>query len=871
MIKYRMCHKRIFSIELCLLICLSSLNFSIIQHVSAVNNWAAYPDVCRFGTDNSWMMLADIYSEDCFEYATDIPSENQVNHSGLTLSWEALNYGQISDQHKAYLTYSVKENTAFCLKSYRVSSLCNAIQSETGTQPGLSVYCSSDGYQWMPVNGIFESVPYAYSSWYDYYDTYTVNSLPTATAYVKIEFPQTKCYQNGGNAALIIDSVAYTGNGTKVNFNDADETTLPDFVNEPYGVVCDQTDALGERLLSVRFDALQYGWVNEQNPASFVMDSVTPGTTVTVTTAVIRHVEDKLKELIGLDMKFSFLGSENATDWQPLVSVCYSDTGDDGGDNAWARGFDNYVISIPDNINHLKIIFPQVSFYNDVLGGIQGTGINWNFNYSSCTHYSFAVKSIRYQKNDNISHGDINADSNIDSNDMALLRKHVLEESANISQKADVNEDSLINIKDIVRLKKYFADPQNEYLFSYGSNHPANRNLNYFYNGTITNEVLNNYLDRAIVVSLFDRINDDVDFTEDNLRMILNTGAKYIARSYTVWLPDASQEQTYPQIAAMIERAHKKDPDIIFEACIFETAWQGMNTIEIPDWVFNAFGQTPETRNFDYQKMLFPDGTMKDEFGAGISCPDITQLETRMFIYYRARVLMDMGFESLHIGQTWRVGQNDAGYQYYAQVLNMIRTYAQGHTRRGMVLINSHHNGDFKTADGKYLVDFICSPSCLYDQSNGAAHLPQEYNPQNADIRYSFGPYGTTGGGITPSGWYTEKMPYLVEFDNWMESPADIAGQLSSTTGIMCVPWGYDEISWYMNQPKWYRLRTLDYMYRTVQCYDTNGHFEMPGLRSGFYIPDATVQYHSASRTNGSFNWAEEDTIRQIWVQSNRS
>lgn len=871
MIKYRMLCKRIYSIALCLLICLSSLNFSLIQHVSAVSGVSVYPDICRFGVDNSWMMLADIYSEDCFEYVTDIPDENRVNHSGLALSWSALNYGQISDQQKAYLTYNVKENTAFCLKSYRVSSLCNTIQSETGTQPRLSVYCSSDGYQWTPINGTYESAPYAYSSWYDYYDTYTIDVLPADTEYVKIEFPQTKCYQNGGNAALIIDSVSYTGTGTKANFNDASETMLPDFVKEPYGVICDQIDATGNRLLAVRWDALQYGWVNEQNPASFVIDSVTSGTTVTVTTAVIRHVQEKLKELMGLDMKFSFFGSEKGTDWQPLAAVCYSDTGNDGGTDAWARGFDNYVISIPDRINYIKITFPQVSFYNDVLASVQGTGTNWNFNYNSCTHYSFAIKSIRYQKSDTISRGDINADKVIDSNDMTLLKKHELMVSDSISQKADVNEDSFINIKDLVRLKKYLVNSKNEYLFAYGSNHPANKNLNYFYNGTISEEVINNYLDRAMVVSLFDCINNDVDFTEDNLRMILNTGAKYIARAYTVWLPDASQASTYPKIAATIEKAHEKDPDIIFEACIFETAWQGMNTIAIPNWVFTAFGQTPETRNFDYQKMLFSDGTMKDEFGTGISCPDITQLETRMFIYYRARVLMDMGFESLHIGQTWKVGQNDTGYSCYSQVLDLIRAYAKGNTRRGMVLINSHHNGEFKTADGKFLVDFICSPACLYDQQNGAAHMPEEYNPQKANVRYSFGPYGTTNGGITPSGWYTSQMPYLVEFDNWMGPPTDIAGELSSTTGTMCVPWGYDEISWYMNQPKWYRLRTLNYMYRTVQRYDANGHFEMPGLRSGFYIPDATIQYHSASRTESSFSWAEEDTIRQIWIQSKKS
>lgn len=404
--------------------------------------------------------------------------------------------------------------------------------------------------------------------------------------------------------------------------------------------------------------------------------------------------------------------------------------------------------------------------------------------------------------------------------------------------------------------------------FAYGADHPANYGIDYKFLNMISEDTLNNYLSRAMIDSCFDYL-DDMDFVYDNLRMILNTGTKYVARAYTTWLPDAKQIETYPVIKQCIDEVHEKDPDVIFEGCIFETAWHGMDTINIPEWVFEAFDMPAENRSFNYQEMIFQDGTMKDEFGPGISCPDVRRLETKLYMYFRAKMLIDIGFEALHMGQTWRIGMYDEGYREYEDLLTRIRMYAHQKARRNLVLMNGHNPiKPLMTDDKKHLLDFVCSPACLFDEQNGKQHLPSELNPQKAYIKKGFGPYGVPYPGISVNGEYTETMPYLVEFDNWMQAPGDLMAQISNATDKICVPWGYDEISWYVNQPEWYRIKFLRYMFETVQSFDKNGHFEMPGLRTGFHISTGQVQPHCASATTGKFNWGEEPMIRQIWIDN---
>src|SRR5258706_13441183 len=78
--------------------------------------------------------------------------------------------------------------------------------------------------------------------------------------------------------------------------------------------------------------------------------------------------------------------------------------------------------------------------------------------------------------------------------------------------------------------------------------------------------------------------------------------------------------------------------------------------------------------------------------------------------------------------------------------------------------------------------------------------------PQEAILKVGFsdGIYNRSKGGITPSGWACEHLPYLVELDNWGVSKTP--GQAKA--GSIWI-WGYDEITWFAHHSKEYRATWL--------------------------------------------------------------
>jgi hypothetical protein len=94
-------------------------------------------------------------------------------------------------------------------------------------------------------------------------------------------------------------------------------------------------------------------------------------------------------------------------------------------------------------------------------------------------------------------------------------------------------------------------------------------------------------------------------------------------------------------------------------------------------------------------------------------------------------------------------------------------------------------------------------------------------SPQEAEFKkyYLDAIYGRTKGGTTPSGWYCEKGPYIVEFDNFGIS--DYPGTCILTDYFV---WGYDEITWFALQPEDYRKEFLKYAHDWVRIVDPNGY-----------------------------------------------
>ena len=383
---------------------------------------------------------------------------------------------------------------------------------------------------------------------------------------------------------------------------------------------------------------------------------------------------------------------------------------------------------------------------------------------------------------------------------------------------------------------------------------------NYRFDGKISREVLENYLSRSITMTEIYRSPGNLD---DDIRMLKNIGAKFAGRTIYLWggEPRINDPEFLAKGREMADRIHKNDPDLVLQAAVFEIVTEGVGQIAVPSWVFQEFGLAPETRNFNYSKMLFPDGKMVNHWRNGQSVPDICQPETKMWFFFLSASYIDIGIEAIHVGQLDLMGRNDPEYRNWADLLQRVRNYAAKKARRHYIIFDAHVPKAGPVVDGKLLLDFHSFPL-----------RPKEVagEPQKAvlEIGYSDGLYRRSKGGVAPSGWTCEHLPYLVEFDNFGGNRNP--GQSSQSKGANIFTWGYDEITWFSHQPETYRNEWLRYAWNWLKENDSDGHLEMPGGRMLTNGPDAEggrlrwyfANSRSAAAPTG-FN--QEETIKAIW------
>lgn len=392
----------------------------------------------------------------------------------------------------------------------------------------------------------------------------------------------------------------------------------------------------------------------------------------------------------------------------------------------------------------------------------------------------------------------------------------------------------------------------------------------YYFNYSMPLSTLNNYLSKAITYCVYaegDAIGGKFDAVTaaDAKRAILNTGAKHIARAICTWRPSEREENGFPQMKAWLNEVHKADPEIIFEACIFETCQIGMNTVAIPDWVFKAFGKNPENRNFDYTLMLHSDGYGKDKWGKDVHIPDITKEETQMWFYYKACTYIDLGIESLHMGQMNLIGNNDimllgerpGSGPSWTKVIGMIREYAKKNARRHYVLINGHYPKQnlISSVDGTMLCDFNSFPIGIKVAADEKDHAVSEDNPQRCEL------YERTVlniRGVSPGGWFTAEYPYLLEYDN----SSGLSGDNTKAKNM----WGYDQISWITNQPDAYRRQFIKDTYKTVEGYGAASHVALPGRRTAYVLKKGKQSYYVMNDASYyASGFSDEATIKEIF------
>ncbi len=404
----------------------------------------------------------------------------------------------------------------------------------------------------------------------------------------------------------------------------------------------------------------------------------------------------------------------------------------------------------------------------------------------------------------------------------------------------------------VTRLPPYYLWGQTIYTAREGER-------NYQFDGSISREVLESYLSRAITCerllhrSFFEeQVKGNVS---DTIRSIGNIGAKFIGRSILLWNGESILLPLLEDAKPIITQIHSLDPDIILQAAVFETVSNGVESLEIPSWVFEEFGVPVETRNFSFNAMYEVGGPYDDNWGPDTAVPDITKLETKMWVFYLAATYIDIGIEAIHFGQVHLTGYNDPFFLHWQEVITHVRAYATTHARRHMVICDAHTPGI--VINGKLLLDFHASP-LFPDEIEGK---PQEVELHASSFRYYPQIYNKSKGGITPSGWACESLPYLVEFDNYGISTTP--GTFTEGDGWV---WGYDEITWYAMQTEVFRNDVLRYIVNWLEVNDPNGFLQMPAGRSLAASPN-NVRFYFANTNSTSmpFGYNQEETIKGIW------
>lgn len=375
----------------------------------------------------------------------------------------------------------------------------------------------------------------------------------------------------------------------------------------------------------------------------------------------------------------------------------------------------------------------------------------------------------------------------------------------------------------------------------------------YAFDGAISRQVLENYLARAITMN-------GMSYSpcfEDDLRMVDSLDAKLLSFVAYLWgQPPADEEAYWRHVKSVAERIHRSDPDRILQAGVFEAIYDGIDRLTIPAWVFEACGEPVEARNFSYAAMLFDNGFGRNHWGPGASIPDITKPETRRWFYYRAAQYIDSGYEAIEFGQIALTAAGDPELRHLGELLKRVRRYAATKARRHYVLMNTQTDVTARPLvyEGKLLFDFLNFPL-------RPKEVPGQPEKAILELGHADTIIGRSPGGVHPSGWHCEHLPYLVNFDQCLASGRE--GQ--PNTGLPWV-WGYEEAAWLAHQPAEYRNEWLAYAHDWVRRTDPNGHLTMPGsLPLAVKVHDDRWYRANTPSTACPTGGGQETTIKAIW------
>jgi len=384
----------------------------------------------------------------------------------------------------------------------------------------------------------------------------------------------------------------------------------------------------------------------------------------------------------------------------------------------------------------------------------------------------------------------------------------------------------------------------------------------YYFDGSISREVLENYLDRSVTMGYFLVPGTPEDYQlpykHDDIRMIKNMGAKFIGRAIYRWSEESKLNDPgfLAYAKAMIDTVHAFDPDVIFQGCLFESVTKDVNNLKIPAWIFTDLGLPVEDRTFSCDSMIKRKGSVSTGMGGG-GVPIINNRETQLWFFYLAASYINIGCEAFHLGQVGLIGSDDKDLTIYSGFLAKIRAYAKEHARRHYIILDGHVPTGGMVKDGVSLLDFNSFPLRIKP-------IPGKPYEAKLQVGYLDAIFKRSKGCISPSGWKCESLPYLVEFDNFGKAKVT---NVADTTNIFI--WGWDEISWLSLQKRQDRNNWLVYARDWIRKTDPNGHLEMPGTRM-ITCPNETLRtYFANTKSRGCpVGYSQEETIRKIWTNN---
>ena len=387
--------------------------------------------------------------------------------------------------------------------------------------------------------------------------------------------------------------------------------------------------------------------------------------------------------------------------------------------------------------------------------------------------------------------------------------------------------------------------------------------MNFTFDGNISREVLENYLSRSVTAAgLYES-----KTLEDDLRAIREMGVKFLGRASGIWYMTMDDEEHFRLSKELADKVHAQDPEMILQSCVFEWITRRMETVEIPDYVFEAFGMEPEHRCFCLDDALFTDESSgftsrREDPAKDGGIPDLSRQEARLWFYYRATRYIDCGYEALHMGQVHLYTANDKGMAKTTELFGMIREYAKIHGRRHKILLDAHTHG--VNIRGKLLFDYHAMPFTrmpLLEVPGEELVLVRE---------------GYSEGGENPNGWSAKTMPYLMEYDNWGGLVVDDRENIPREELAWRDWWGYDQIAWFANQPEEGRNHFLEYTYKWTEINNPNAYFELPFRRmihnaeTGMKLPEKIVVYGSFQSHVGAVkNDSNSELTRMYYIGDN--